>query len=73
MSAPLLSTKLYAPPARTNIVLRQRLFDKLNEGLSTGSKLTLISAPAGFGKSTLMSAWIETTTFPVAWLSLDER
>jgi LuxR family maltose regulon positive regulatory protein len=73
MSIPILTTKLYVPPLRSNIVQRQRLFDKLSNGFKTGRKLTLISAPAGFGKSTLMSAWLETNTIPIAWLSLDER
>jgi len=46
--------------------------EQLNEGLSSGRKLTLISAPAGFGKTTLVSEWIATSGQPVAWLSLDE-
>ncbi len=70
MSEPLLLTKLFAPPPRPNIVLRTRLIERLNEGLST--KLTLISAPAGFGKTTLVSEWIAGCGKPVAWLSLDE-
>jgi LuxR family maltose regulon positive regulatory protein len=46
--------------------------DRLNEGVAKGSKLTLISAPAGFGKTTLVSEWITRCGRPVAWLSLDE-
>ena len=72
MSAPILATKLYIPPPRPKIVLRPRLIERLNEGLSTGCKLTLISAPAGFGKTTLVSEWIASCGRPVAWLSLDE-
>ena len=72
MSEPLLLTKLYVPPPRPNIVLRPRLIERLNEGLSAGRKLTLISAPAGFGKTTLVSEWIASCGQPVAWLSLDE-
>lgn len=72
MSDALLLTKLFIPPSRSNIVLRPRLVERLNEGLSTGCKLTLISAPAGFGKTTLVSEWIATGRQPVAWLSLDE-
>ena len=72
MSEPLLLTKLYAPPPRPNIVLRPRLIERLNEGLSSGRKLTLISAPAGFGKTTLVSEWSAGCGKPVAWLSLDE-
>ena len=72
MSAPILATKLYIPPPRTKVVLRPRLIEQLNEGLAAGRKLTLISAPAGFGKTTLVSEWIASCGRPVAWLSLDE-
>jgi LuxR family maltose regulon positive regulatory protein len=54
-------------------VTRARLIDRLNEGLSGGCKLTLISAPAGFGKSTLIGEWIVRCRRPVAWLSLDQN
>ncbi len=67
---PILATKLYLPPLRPNVVNRPRLIERLNEGLRC--KLTLISAPAGFGKTTLVSEWIEGIDRPVAWLSLDE-
>ncbi|HLD94696.1 MAG TPA: hypothetical protein VI703_10900 [Anaerolineales bacterium] len=70
---PLLSTKLYLPPARPNLVPRQRLTARLPEGLTR--PLTLISAPAGFGKTTLLSEWRASDAgrgFPLAWLSLDE-
>ena len=66
----ILATKLYIPPPRAKIVLRPRLIEQLNEGLDC--KLTLISAPAGFGKTTLVSEWIASCGRPVAWLSLDE-
>ena len=72
MPAPILATKLYIPPPRPNLVLRSRLVERLNEGLSAGRKLTLISAPAGFGKTTLVSEWVAHSESPVAWLSLDE-
>ena len=72
MSDALLLTKLYVPPPRPNRVLRPRLNERLNNGLSSGSKLTLISAPAGFGKTTLVSEWVAGCGRPVAWLSLDE-
>jgi LuxR family transcriptional regulator, maltose regulon positive regulatory protein len=55
-----LATKLYIPPPRPKIVLRSRLIERLNEGLSSGCKLTLISAPAGFGKTTVVSEWVAT-------------
>ena len=70
MSIPLLTTKLYVPPARSNLVLRPRLTELLNDGLQR--KQTLISAPAGFGKTTLVSEWLARCERPVAWLSLDE-
>src|SRR5512141_2829841 len=70
MSTPILATKLYILPSRPKVVLRPRLIERLNEGLH--GKLTLISAPAGFGKTTLVSEWIATCERPVAWLSLDE-
>jgi LuxR family maltose regulon positive regulatory protein len=73
MSAPILATKLYIPPLRPSIVPRPRLVDRLNECLAMGCNLTLISAPAGFGKTTLVSEWIASCGRPVAWLSLDER
>lgn len=70
MSAPLLATKLYIPPPRPKLVVRPRLIARLDEGLQRG--LTLISAPAGFGKTTLISEWVAGGRRPVAWLSLDE-
>ncbi len=57
METPLLQTKLYIPPPRPDLVSRPRLIERLNEGLHR--KLTLISAPAGFGKTTLVSSWID--------------
>jgi len=70
MLAPLLLTKLYIPPFRPDIVLRPRLLERLTGGLQ--GKLTLISAPAGFGKTTLVSEWLSNCGRPAAWLSLDE-
>ena len=72
MSTPILATKLYVPPPRPDIVSRPRLIDRLNKGLAAGCKLTLISASAGFGKTTLVSEWLANCGRPVAWLSLDE-
>src|SRR4030043_697451 len=70
MSAQILATKLYIPLPRPRVVQRSRLIEQLNEGLV--GKLTLLSAPAGFGKTTLVSEWIASCGRPVAWLSLDE-
>ncbi len=72
MSTPILTTKLYLPTPCPNLVPRPRLIKLLNSGLSR--KVTLVSAPAGFGKSTLLGEWVRQGNFPnkVAWLSLDE-
>jgi LuxR family maltose regulon positive regulatory protein len=70
MPTPILTTKLSIPRPRPHVVSRPRLLERLNEGLHR--KLTLISAPAGFGKTTLVSEWVEGIERPVAWLSLDE-
>jgi LuxR family maltose regulon positive regulatory protein len=66
----ILATKLYIPPLPPYVVLRPRLVQRLHEGLHR--KLTLISAPAGFGKTTLLCAWVAARDEHVAWLSLDE-
>jgi LuxR family maltose regulon positive regulatory protein len=70
MTTPILATKLYIPPLRPHLVRRPRLIERLNEGLRR--KLTLISAPAGCGKTTLVSEWLASCKRPAAWLSLDE-
>jgi LuxR family maltose regulon positive regulatory protein len=70
MIAPLLQTKLYIPPLRPEMVSRPRLTERLNAGLHR--KLTLVSAPAGFGKTTLLSEWAASCGRPVVWLSLDK-
>src|SRR5689334_5259286 len=70
MSIPVLATKLYIPRPPPKAVLRPRLLERLNEGLH--GKLTLLAAPAGFGKTTVVSAWVTGCDRPVAWLSLDE-
>lgn len=69
MSTPIIATKLYVPTSRPKVVPRIRLVEQLNKGLHR--KLTLISAPAGFGKTTLVSEWITGIQRPTAWLSLD--
>ena len=69
----LLSTKLFIPSIRQELVSRPRLIEQLTTGISTGRKLSLISAPAGFGKTTLISAWVASKGKSVAWLSLDEN
>lgn len=69
MDTPILVTKLYAPQPGPKVVLRPRLLARLNEGLYR--KVTLVSAPAGYGKTTLVGAWAAACERPVAWLSLD--
>ncbi|MBE7553459.1 MAG: helix-turn-helix transcriptional regulator [Anaerolineales bacterium] len=69
----LLQTKLYIPQTRVaNLVPRPRLIEQLNEGLHRTPSVILISAPAGFGKTTLVSDWLHQNKVPTAWLSLDE-
>jgi LuxR family maltose regulon positive regulatory protein len=70
MTTPLLTTKLYMPPIRPELVPRPRLIEHLNEGLHR--RLILVSAPAGFGKTTLISVWIKNSGIVAAWISLDE-
>jgi LuxR family transcriptional regulator, maltose regulon positive regulatory protein len=71
MDAPLLQIKFYIPATRNEFVARPRLIERLNGGLQ--GRLTLISAPAGFGKTTLISDWLGQRDRPAAWLSLDEN
>ena len=71
MSNPLLTTKLYTPPPRRNLVARPRLIKRLDAGRHR--KLTLVSAPAGYGKTTLISDWVAHSKDQVAWLSLEEE
>ncbi|SDC12784.1 LuxR family transcriptional regulator, maltose regulon positive regulatory protein [Paenibacillus sp. UNCCL117] len=70
MVPPLIDTKLCIPPSRPRAVLRERLIDRIQEGLYR--KLTLISASAGYGKTTLAGQWLSREKRPAAWLSLDE-
>lgn len=70
MATPILATKLYIPPPRAKTVPRPRLLERVSDGLN--HKLTLISAPAGSGKTTLVSEWAAGCNEPVAWLSLDD-
>src|SRR5260221_7405256 len=77
MSIPILTTKLYVPPARPEWVPRQRLIERLDQGIRR--KLTLICAPAGYGKTTLITAWLHrlperlNVTLRLAWLSLEQE
>ena len=76
MDHPLLKTKLNMPVTRGKLVVRQRLIDQLNDDLLRADgfarKLTLVSAPAGFGKTTLVAIWLAGVQPRAAWLALDE-
>ncbi|HEX6817181.1 MAG TPA: LuxR C-terminal-related transcriptional regulator [Ktedonobacterales bacterium] len=66
----LLATKLRVPVARSNLVTRERLFALLDDAVAR--TLTVVTAPAGFGKTTLLASWARRASHPVAWLSLEE-
>jgi LuxR family maltose regulon positive regulatory protein len=66
----LLTTKLHIPPLRSELVPRPRLTERLKEGISR--KLTLVSAPAGYGKTTVVTEWLDKSEYLATWLSLDE-
>ena len=71
MSPVLLNTKLFIPSGLSELVARPHLIERLNAGLN--GKLILVSAPAGFGKTTLISEWISQSELPFCWISLDEN
>ncbi len=69
-AGPLLNTKLMAPRPHGGVIERRALLMRLDEGLA--KRLTLVCAPTGFGKTTLVATWIANGKFPSAWLTLDE-
>ena len=69
---PLLATKVFVPRPRPDLVPRPRLLARLDAGLDPG-RCSLLSAPAGAGKTSLLAAWLAQLDRPVAWLTLDER
>jgi len=71
VNSTLLKTKTYRPLVRPELVSRPHLMRRMDDGFN--SKLTVVSAPAGYGKTTLVSAWAAECKCPVAWLSLDEE
>ncbi len=76
-SSPVLATKLFPPARRRPLVARPRLIDRLDTTLDPGHRLTLVSAPAGFGKTTVLSDWLtdldqRQSQARVGWLSLDD-
>ena len=77
VSTPVLATKLFAPARRPQLVARPRLAERLDTTLEAGHRLTLVSAPAGFGKTTVLSDWLadldqRQAHTRVGWLSLDD-
>lgn len=68
----ILNTKLYIPSARQNQICRESLSKKLEEGCQKGHGIILVSAPAGYGKTMLISEWVRDSNCKCAWLSLDE-
>ncbi len=77
MAMPVVQTKLFVPPPRSTTVRRHRLTERLQRGVAAGRRLSLISAPAGFGKTTVLSEWVAASrqadpSLRVAWLSLDQ-
>jgi LuxR family transcriptional regulator, maltose regulon positive regulatory protein len=76
VSTPVLATKLFPPSRRETLVARPRLAEQLDASLADDHHLTLVSAPAGFGKTTLLTAWLESLDqerreVVTAWVSLD--
>jgi len=65
---PILPTKLYIPQSRPETVIRHRLLNIINDNFK--SKIILLAAPAGFGKTTLICNWIQQLNLPVAWYSI---
>ncbi|MEG6523383.1 LuxR C-terminal-related transcriptional regulator [Desulfotomaculum sp. 1211_IL3151] len=72
MNNSLLAAKFYMPAPQSGSVERSRLVALLNERAHSGTKITIVSAPPGYGKTTLVSGWLNRADHPYAWLSLDE-
>ncbi|KQX45806.1 MULTISPECIES: hypothetical protein [unclassified Paenibacillus] len=67
---PLLTTKLYIPQQPSYHVSREHLMEKMSKALNC--KVTLVTSPPGFGKTTMVSHWSQNQQLPVAWVSLDQ-
>lgn len=72
MLTSILSTKLFIPEIRDNYVMRRSLVDKLVCGINMNNKLTLVSAPAGYGKTTLVVEFLNSINLTSTWISLDD-
>ncbi|RPI27503.1 MAG: hypothetical protein EHM70_17770, partial [Chloroflexota bacterium] len=68
----LLATKLFLPLQQTGTIQRHRLYHMLDQSWAGQVLLVLLSAPPGYGKTTLLSSWVQTRQIPCAWVSLDE-
>jgi len=73
MATPLLQTKFHIPAPRPHHIQRPHLVSTLQTGNKEGHQLILLSAPAGFGKTTILSDWVKETDHPIAWLTLDNN
>jgi LuxR family maltose regulon positive regulatory protein len=73
MDLPPAVTNVQAPSWQDSCVPRARLTQRLDDALARGARITLITAPAGYGKTTLAAEWVSSLGCPVAWVSLDER
>jgi len=71
MPDPLLVTKVSLPILRHILVPRKKVLRQLSEGVQDGHLLTLVSAPAGYGKTTTIRMWVEEAGYPVAWVTLE--
>ena len=69
----IIATKLYSPPIHSNLLFRPDLMHKLETGLGMGRRLTLVSAPTGYGKTTLVASWLNDKSRRSTWLSLDSE
>src|SRR5512144_1005275 len=72
MSDPLLVTKVSLPILRHILVPRKKVLRQLSAGVREGHLLTLVSAPAGYGKTTTIRMWVEEAGYPVAWVTLEK-
>jgi LuxR family maltose regulon positive regulatory protein len=70
---PILASKIHVPSVRPELTPRLRLVDKLNDALQKKHRLILVSAPAGFGKTTLVADWIRLEHLTAAWVSLEHE
>lgn len=72
MPDPLLVSKISLPIMRHSLVPRKKVLRQLSEGVQDGHSLTLVSAPAGYGKTTTVRMWVEEAGYPVAWVTLEK-